>query len=191
MIGFGLLGVFAITFLFQLNPWLSMIICAVVFMIDMELYGLSRPMGVKLNGVSVANFCVSIGLAVEFTAHVARAFLLAPGTRNERMVTALREMTIPMFNGALSTILAVVVLTGAKFPFFRTYYALTFVVVVLIACANGLIFLPVVLSIIGPPQQKMNCEGTKCNDPPPQNFGRQESSVPLQDIKVENGVAKV
>lgn len=154
-IGYGLLGVFAITFIFQLNPWLSVIICTTIFMIVMELYGLSRPMGIKLNAVSVANFCVSIGLAVEFTAHVARAFLLAPGTRDNRMRIALREMLVPMVNGAFSTILSVIVLVGNKFPFFRVYYAGMFAVMVTIACMNGLIFLPVVLSVIGPPQRKI------------------------------------
>ncbi|XP_065188097.1 NPC intracellular cholesterol transporter 1-like [Sycon ciliatum] len=152
-IGFGLLGVFFVTFIFQLNPWLSAIVCLIILMIDIELIGLMDPIGVKLNAISIANLVVSIGMAVEFTAHYARAFLLAQGNRNERMKTALHEMLKPMFNGALSTIIALSVLSMARFPFFRIYYAITYVLMVIIAFANGLVLLPVLLSVIGPGSQ--------------------------------------
>lgn len=152
-IGLGLLGVFFVTFVFQLNPWLSAIVCLLILMIDIELIGLMDPIGVKLNAISIANLVVSIGMAVEFTAHYARAFLLAQGSRNERMKTALHEMFKPMLNGALSTVIALSVLSANKFPFFRIYYAVTYVLMVVIAFCNGLILLPVLLSIIGPQSQ--------------------------------------
>ncbi|XP_065198827.1 protein patched homolog 1-like [Sycon ciliatum] len=155
-IGYGLLGVFVITFLFQLNPWLSIIVCFIILMIDIQLIGLMRPMDVKLNAISIANLVISIGMAVEFTAHYARAFLLAQGSRNQRMKIALHEMLQPMINGALSTIIALSVLSANQFPFFRRYYALTYVVMVLVAFANGLILLPVVLSLVGPPAREVD-----------------------------------
>ena len=168
-IGFGLLGVFVVTFLFQLNPWLSIIICLLILSIDIELIGFMRLIDVNLNPISVANLVISIGMAVEFTAHYARAFLLAQGTRDERMKVALHEMLQPMVNGALSTIIALSVLSLAEFPFFRRYYALTYVIMVLVSFINGLVLLPVILSLIGPPArdntnkkltQEVDAEGT-------------------------------
>lgn len=107
-------------------------------------------MDVKLNALSITNLVISIGMAVEFTAHYTRAFFLSTGTRNERMKKALHEMMQPMINGALSTIIALSVLSLARYPFFRRYYSLMFVVMVLVAFANGLVLLPVILSLIGP-----------------------------------------
>ena len=36
-------------------------------MVLLELYGLMALVGVKLNAISVVNYCITIGLAVEFT----------------------------------------------------------------------------------------------------------------------------
>ena len=116
---------------------------------------------------------------------MARAFLLAHGTRNERMITALREMVVPMLNGGLSTILAIVVLAGAKFPFFRTYYALMFIVMVIIAVLNGLVFLPVVLSLIGPPSSSSSLDARvspDSRDDSVDDLERQKSSLALKPI---------
>ena len=37
--------------------------------------------GLKLNAVVTVNLIMSMGIAVEFLAHIARAFMLAQGTR--------------------------------------------------------------------------------------------------------------
>ena len=148
--GFTLLGVLLITFVFQFSPVLSLLVCVSVASTIVELWGLFNFINVKLNPFSVANLAISIGMSVEFTAHVARSFAVAQGTHDQRMRTALREMLAPMYHGAVSTILAVAVLAGSAFPFFRDYYCISFILMILIAVANGLVFLPVLLSLIGP-----------------------------------------
>ena len=44
--------------------------------------------GLKLNAVVTVNLIMSMGIAVEFLAHIARAFMLAQGTRRgDRIVS--------------------------------------------------------------------------------------------------------
>ena len=56
-----------------------------------------------------------IGLVVEFTAHIARGFLFAPGDdRDDRVERTLTELLWPTFAGACTTFLAVLPLTFSK-----------------------------------------------------------------------------
>lgn len=151
VVGFSLLGVLIATFLFQFSIISSLLIAITILMIDIDIYGILPEIGVKLNAFSVVNLCMSVGLAVEFTAHIARAFLVAQGeTRDHRMISALEEMLPPMINGALSSFLPILVLVGAKFPFFRAYYFGMFTAVIIIAFLHGAVLLPVILSLVGP-----------------------------------------
>ena len=77
----------------------------------------------KLNAFSVTNLAVSVGMSVEFAAHVVYAFLRSGSeheTRNDRMVAALREMLQPMLIGACTSIISVICLIFARYPFYRS-----------------------------------------------------------------------
>lgn len=56
-----------------------------------------------------------VGLVVEFTAHIGRAFLFAKGdSRDERVEHALTELLWPTFAGACTTFFAVLPLAFSK-----------------------------------------------------------------------------
>lgn len=56
-----------------------------------------------------------VGLVVEFTAHIGRGFLFAPGSsRDDRVEQTLTELLWPTFAGACTTFLAVLPLTFSK-----------------------------------------------------------------------------
>jgi Patched family len=210
--GYTLLGVFIATLLFQFNPVMSVILVSVKLMIHFESFGMMQPIGTiwmfcagdaqwlfhgallsgaKLNGFSLANLIIAIGLSVEFTAHVAREFLLQTGSRTQRVQQALvvrrvqsspsqlwwcfclpQELFAPVTYGALCSFLPLIPLAFAKyvgfaspqhrlypawllscrsrFPFFRLYYFALYSLMVLFTWGNGVFFLPVVLSFIGP-----------------------------------------
>lgn len=154
VVGWSLLGVFGAALLFTFSPIAAGIMCLVILQIVVQLWGMCSIIGVKLNAFSVVNLSFSVGIAVEFTSYVVHVFLVAKGTRNQRMCYAVEEMMAPMFNGALATFLAVLVLVGAKFPFFRIYYFAMFSMMVALALINGMFCLPVLLSLIGPPSMK-------------------------------------
>ena len=62
---------------------------------------------------------------------------------------ALATLGMPIVQGALSTILGMVVLSASGSYVFRTFFKVIFLVMVL-GAVHGLVFLPVLLSLVGP-----------------------------------------
>lgn len=175
VMGLSLAGVMAAVIVFQCSVLSSLIVTLFILIIDLEVYGAMSFLGVKINAFSVVNLVMTVGMAVEFTAHISHVFLLAPGHRNQRMGAALEEMMAPMLSGFLSSFLAVIPLAFAKFPFFRKYYFGMFAMMIFLAFVNGMIFMPVVLSLIGPgartatggfykPADSMNIQMSQTNE---------------------------
>lgn len=75
-----------------------------------------------INTVTAVILILSVGLAVDYSAHVAHEFMVAQGTRNERVSTALRHIGVAVFNGGFSTFLAFVLLSAGNSYVFRTFF---------------------------------------------------------------------
>uniref|UniRef100_A0A8D3CJL4 Patched 1 n=1 Tax=Scophthalmus maximus TaxID=52904 RepID=A0A8D3CJL4_SCOMX len=108
---------FLVCALFLLNPWTAGIIVLVLSLMTVELFGFMGLMGIKLSAVPVVILIASVGIGVEFTVHVALAFLTAIGDRHKRAVLALEHMFAPVLDGAFSTLLGVLMLAGSEFDF--------------------------------------------------------------------------
>ena len=119
--GYTLLGIALATLACQMSPESSFFICLSILIINIECYGAMSLLGLKLNAFSVVNLCISVGLAVEFTAHFSRAFLVASGDGNMRMRAAFAEVGSPMFCGALSTFLSISWFAASNLKFIRIY----------------------------------------------------------------------
>uniref|UniRef100_A0A4W6CJS5 Patched 1 n=1 Tax=Lates calcarifer TaxID=8187 RepID=A0A4W6CJS5_LATCA len=89
----------------------------VLSLMTVELFGFMGLMGIKLSAVPVVILIASVGIGVEFTVHVALAFLTAIGDRHKRAVLALEHMFAPVLDGAFSTLLGVLMLAGSEFDF--------------------------------------------------------------------------
>uniref|UniRef100_A0A7N6ADU0 SSD domain-containing protein n=1 Tax=Anabas testudineus TaxID=64144 RepID=A0A7N6ADU0_ANATE len=107
---------FLVCALFLLNPWTAGIIVLVLSLMTVELFGFMGLMGIKLSAVPVVILIASVGIGVEFTVHVALAFLTAIGDRHKRAVLALEHMFAPVLDGAFSTLLGVLMLAGYRMP---------------------------------------------------------------------------
>ncbi|KAG8595970.1 hypothetical protein GDO81_001690 [Engystomops pustulosus] len=108
---------FLVCALFLLNPWTAGIIVMVLALMTVELFGMMGLIGIKLSAVPVVILIASVGIGVEFTVHVALAFLTAIGDKNRRAVLALEHMFAPVLDGAVSTLLGVLMLAGSEFDF--------------------------------------------------------------------------
>ncbi|KAK6054581.1 hypothetical protein COOONC_07913 [Cooperia oncophora] len=90
-----------------------------------------------------------IGFAVDLSAHIAYAYSQAYGTAHERAVYALETLGWPVFLGASSTILGIMVLTLVDSYIVLIFFKTVFLVISF-SMLHGLLFLPVLLILIIP-----------------------------------------
>ena len=80
-LGMSLVAVFVISLVFISHPGTCVIVTVLIGLVEVELYGLLAWAGLKLNAVVMVNLIMSMGIAVEFLSHIARAFMMEQGTR--------------------------------------------------------------------------------------------------------------
>jgi Niemann-Pick C1 protein len=137
---------------------IALILALCVFLVFFELMGtmwmLNIVLGgypIEINAVFVVNLVTSLGFGVEFCNHIGMNFLRQRGTRQERAMKAMNEMGSSVVVGIASTkFLGVMVLAFAPSTLFRLYYFRMYMFIIVLGVFNGLFFLPVVLSMIGP-----------------------------------------
>ncbi|KAL8440535.1 hypothetical protein Efla_003206 [Eimeria flavescens] len=145
-------GVAMLLVAFILIPELSagLLVILMICMIDLALFGFMYFWHVKLHMVSTIALVISIGFAVDYSAHMCHCFTHCLGdTRNQRAIEALVLMGNPLFHGASSTLLGILLL-GFSESFVFTVFFRMMVMVVLFGAAHGMILLPVILSWLGP-----------------------------------------
>lgn len=117
--------------------------------------------GIQFNALTLVNLSVCAAIGVEFCAHIARAFMRAPGAlprshpmsqkeRDERAWLALTDVGSAVVNGIFSTkLIGVGVLIFTKSDLLKLYYAKTWLCLIVGGLLHGLILLPVLLSWLG------------------------------------------
>jgi len=140
------------------HPAAAVIVTVLLVLVEIELYGLLAPLGMKLNSVTVVNLISAIGIAVEFHTHIARAFMLAKGDRPARVVAALEEVGGPVMCGAVTDFLAVLAIAFSDFDYFVLYFFIQFTIIIVVCAANALVLLPIILSYIGPPEVNVDLD---------------------------------
>ena len=160
-----------------MDLWSAILLVCMLALISAEVFGITGFLDIKFSSIPPIIIIASVGVAVEFTAPLVFYFLKAspePGikelsffgiydfpncvahwfvTRNERMHKALEHRFTPVFNGSVTTFLGIIMLAFAPLPFVRLYFFAILLSVVLLEMLNGLVLLPVVLSLVGPPAQ--------------------------------------
>lgn len=147
------------------DVWAAALVFALIVVIDVDLLGLLYFAGLEYNSVTAVNIVLSIGLSVDYSMHVAHSFLVEQGSRDERAKGALAHIGRSVFNGGLTTFLAVVPLAASESYVFKVFFT-CFSLTIGLGLFHGLIFLPVLLSLVGPPAyQERPEEGSEVPSP--------------------------
>jgi len=126
-----------------------------------EVYGFMGIAGIKLNAIPQVTLIMTMGIAVEFTAHTVLAYICAPApvgvgvtsyqARQHRTEVALGRMAVPTVHGSITTFLGIVMISISKSKFIVLYYFVLYAFIVLFGFLNGLVVLPALLVVAGPP----------------------------------------
>ncbi|KIJ56700.1 hypothetical protein M422DRAFT_57364 [Sphaerobolus stellatus SS14] len=163
ILGIGLAAVLIVTALL-LGSWRTgSIVTGVVALTVVNVMGVMGLWGISLNGLSLVNLVISLGISVEFCSHVARAFMGAgiglpvdhiagQKERDERMWTALVDVGPSVLSGITFTkLIGVSVLALTRSKLLEIYYFRMWLTLIISGALHGLVLLPVILSLAGGP----------------------------------------
>jgi len=148
-VGLCLIAVLVITGLLIAHPLTSWLVFICVVMTIVDILGCMNMWGLAIDSVSVIQLVISVGLSVDYAAHIGHNFMTQVGSRSERVVKTLGDVGAAVLCGGISTFLGVMLLALSKSYVFRVLFQSFFLTVVL-GLAHGLILLPALLNLIGP-----------------------------------------
>lgn len=150
LIGVGVAVVFVVTLvIFQLDVVTALITAATSTMIVFEIYGLAVQL-FAFNILTAAIVLMTMGIAVEFTAHFAAAFSTGKGEVVDRIGDAMAHTFPALIAGSFSTFLCVVPLAVHNLKFVVKYLFGLVTCIVVVGAINGLIILPGLIALVSP-----------------------------------------
>ncbi|GMI52030.1 hypothetical protein ScalyP_jg4404 [Parmales sp. scaly parma] len=147
--------VIGICFLILADLSIATMVVLSVLMIELIVFGSIHFFGYQFNMLTSVNLIVSVGLSVDFSAHIAHAYLHSGKVEvEEKIRDAYKVVGTSIWNGAFSTLLALLPMCLCKSYVLVLFWVMTSWVIVL-GVWFGLVVLPIMLSFFG--------ERSECN----------------------------
>jgi Niemann-Pick C1 protein len=78
--------------------------------------------GLTIDITSMSVLIISVGLCVDFCAHIVHGFLYGAGTRHERIIFVMEHIAPAVMNGGFSSILALSLLATSHSHIFVSFF---------------------------------------------------------------------
>ena len=137
---------------------MTVLVVFCVILVDFFMYSFAHFWGLTFNNLLAINMSFALGIAVDYSTHIAHTYLLVKPPpdiktdkekREYKARKALSQMGSSVFHGGISTFLAISMLYWAKLYTFKVFFR-SWVFIIGFGMLNGMILLPVMLSIVGP-----------------------------------------
>merc|ERR1719270_93837 len=151
-VGLSLIVVFIATafLLAHFKSCLMVFVCVLFTLVDVG--GFMHFWGMTINITTCITLVIAVGLCIDQAAHIAHTFLVTQEPdKNKRAIITLTEIGSPVMSGGVSTFLAFSIASTSESHVFLTFFKI-FTLVVIFGLFHGLVFLPVILSLL--PQGK-------------------------------------
>ncbi|VDP08716.1 unnamed protein product [Soboliphyme baturini] len=131
------------------NIYCGMFITLSMLSINLGVYGFMALWDVRLDAISMITLIMSIGFAVDLSAHISYGYVIAEGTPPERASVSLELLGYPVFLSGVATLFGVCALSYIDVHMVVTFFKTVFLVI-LLGLLHSHMFLPIALTILLP-----------------------------------------
>ncbi|KAI8993287.1 patched family-domain-containing protein [Pilobolus umbonatus] len=123
ILGLAIISIFIVTSSLLGSLRCGLIVMSVVIMILIDVVGVMTLWNISLNAVSLVNLVICVGISVEFCCHIARGYMVAAGSQEERAGKSMIDVGSSVFCGiTLTKFAGVIVLAFTRSKIFEIYY---------------------------------------------------------------------
>jgi len=131
------------------DPIVSLLVFICVALSVLEIIGGAYFMGLTIEIVTSIVLILSVGLALDYAAHIGVTYVVTKGrNRRERAQASVSSMGTAVAHGGVSTLLAFILVAFSNSYVYLTFFKM-FLCVVVFGLFHGILLLPVLLSLIG------------------------------------------
>ena len=118
----SLLSVVIITLLLLGNVFVCIIVLVMVILTLVDIVGFLHFWGITIDILSAVNIVLAIGLCVDYAVHIAHAYLMSPGSRQDRATNAVKLIGAAVINGGTTTFLALLFCGLSSSHVYQTFF---------------------------------------------------------------------
>lgn len=141
------LVIIVVYFVFVTDVICAICISVTIISVEVGVMGFMVLWNVPLNIISMICLVLSVGFCVDYSAHVCYVYVNSHYEDvNVKLQNSLKKIGYPVFQGCLSTILGVIVLSRAPSDVFIIFFKIIFLVMIF-SFVHGVFLLPLTLSV--------------------------------------------